>query len=1825
MKKLNDVRNKDIAIIGMSGRFPGAANFREFWKNISDELETITTFSEEELRASGIDEEIIASPNYVRRRGIIGQAQHFDAAFFDITPRDAEIMDPQHRVFLECSWHAFEDAGYIPNTYPGNVGVFGGTGTAWHLNKAHNHPEVQKTASGASIVTNNDKDYVTTRVSYKLNLKGPSVNVQTACSTAMVAVVMGVNSLLSGESDLVAAGGVSVDTPEKRGYTYMQGGMESADGRCYAFDSRANGTVFSRGAGVVLLKRLSDAIADGDNIYAVIRGGAINNDGNLKAGFTAPSIDGQIEVARQALKNAEVDAASLNFVEAHGTATALGDPIEFSSLSQTFQESTDKLQFCRIGSVKTNIGHTDAASGVASLIKASMALNTGILPASLHFESANPNIDFAESPFAIQSQTSRLPASDQPHRALVNSFGVGGTNACVILEAPPKRAASDTADAKLLFPLSAKSSSALEKMRSNLQHYLTEHPEVNLGDVAYTLQTGRSKFSYNTHIVAADREDLLKQLNQATAPLQRDSRQRSSLVFMFPGQGNQYLNMARQLYEAYPQFKENIDLCCELLTDILGCDLKEIIFQPVESSAAPLINETRYTQPALFVIEYSLAQLWLSWGVKPDIMLGHSVGEYVAACLSGVFTLQDALRAVAIRGRLVQSLPSGSMLAVMLSEEALHPRLQGTNIEIAAANYPGLCVVAGEDAAISVFQDSLEQDNIFCKPLDTSHAFHSWMMEPMLDDFRDVMSRISLSAPKIPFVSTLTGDWITAEQACDPEYWIEHVRKPVLFTHACQTLLSDDSQSYLFLEVGPGRSLESAVKQHLRHLPQPPVFCSLPGARDIDLTASTFLNSLGALWSYDIPIDWAAYYGHQVRRRVSLPGYPFERKEFKLPALRPDAISTGQSADIQALKRKQLDIANWFYLPGWKKTAPARYLDKVQTESSQEECWLLFMDQQGLGEAVKQQLLNNGEVVYCVSPGEGYHYADNRFTINADSREDYVELLQHLRRSERYPNNILYLWESDETLATPLNSRESSLITNNFYRPLYLQQALISENILDGLKLLFTTRRVFSVNGEQILQPQGALLTGNARVFYHEYPEVNCHLVDICRDIPSEDLASLLIDEVSIKTDSQLVALRGAQRWEEEYQSVPLPGVAGTPSVMIDDSGYYLITGGLGGLGMLVAEYLAEISNATLLLTYRSSLPPREQWQEWVQNHAVDDEVSTKIAGVLRLEEQGNQVHLLCVDICDAEAMRLALAPFSRIDGVFHTAGIAGGGIIPLKNDADCAAVIDPKVKGSLILDELLSDRQLNFFVLFSSITSIVGDVARIDYCSANAFMDAFSHYRNQHRSGYTVSLNWGKWGDVGMAARWTNHLIKKKKITSAESEEPASGRLLTRDEKQGNASVFNINLAVNRDWVIDDHQLSSTPALVGTTLLNILHEYISEFSEQKSLQVKNIMLTAPVIFHRYWPKAMRLVITPETGGYHFTVQSRGVGDTAWQEHAFGMLKASEEAIAFAGLSELKALCTENYPVKSMSHGLDNAVSHDIFLTLSQRWDNQIALYRHDDLWLVHNQLAESYLDDLNHWQFHPALVDSTSISCLIPQTEDNYLPISYGKVSFHQPITAESYAGVRLRQPYQRGDSMIVMDIVFYDPHGTRLLTLEGYTLIRMTADNQVSDTSTAGAVDTVKVNPSDKDILYYEGREALKRHLDHPHLPQLVIVTSNLPQLVFEAIPERVAEVTHESEVSSDAHTRPALLTEFVAPENEIEIEIAKIWQSILGISGIGVNDSFTELGGNSLLAVQVVSMVSSALETDIRVDLFYQNQTIRGMAELIVFELESVLENS
>jgi phthiocerol/phenolphthiocerol synthesis type-I polyketide synthase E len=748
----SDPNGFDIAIIGMAGRFPGAQTIERFWQNLRDGVESITRFSDAELTAAGVAPAALSDPNYVKAWSVLADAEWFDAAFFGVSPREAEIMDPQRRLFLECAWEALEDAGYEAEEYHGAIGVFGGASmNTYLLHNLQAHGDLLRSEAGLQMIIGNDKDYLTTQVSYKLNLKGPSVAVQTSCSTSLVAVHLACQSLLGGECHMALAGGVCIRVPQSTGYLYQEGHILSADGYCRAFDARAQGTVWGSGVGIIVLKPLQEALADGDRIHAVIKGTAINNDGASKIGYTAPSIDGQARLIASALAMAEIAPETVSYIEAHGTGTPLGDPIEIAGLTRAFRAHTDKQAFCAIGSVKTNIGHLGAAAGVAGLIKTVLSLTHQELPPSLHFAQPNPRIDFAHSPFYVQTALSEWRVDKAPRRAGVSSFGMGGTNAHVVLEeAPPQKASSDSRPWQLLV-LSARTRTALERATANLVARFKKTPDLNLADVAYTLQVGRKGFSHRRMLVCRNLDDAVTALAmlhpQRVATNVREPKGRP-VTFLFPGQGTQYVRMGFDLYQAEPTFREQVDLCSELLRPHLQLDLREVLYprQANAATAAHRLQNTGIAQAALFVIEYALAKLWMGWGVQPEAMLGHSIGEYVAACLAGVFALEDALALVAARGQLMQHRPGGAMLAVPLSPHEVEPFL-GDRLSLAVINEPSLCVVSGPTAAVDDLERQLARTGLHCRRLQTSHAFHSAMMEPIVAPFAEHVRTVPLRPP----------------------------------------------------------------------------------------------------------------------------------------------------------------------------------------------------------------------------------------------------------------------------------------------------------------------------------------------------------------------------------------------------------------------------------------------------------------------------------------------------------------------------------------------------------------------------------------------------------------------------------------------------------------------------------------------------------------------------------------------------------------------------------------------------------------------------------------------------------------------------------------------------------------------------------------------------------------------------------------------------------------------------------------------------------------------------------------------------------------------
>jgi len=887
----NDISEESIAIIGMSGRFPGAKNTDEFWQNLKNGVESITFFSDQELIDAGIDPTVLKDSNYVKAKGILDNVANFDAAFFGLSPTEAQITDPQQRLFLECAWEALENAGYDPKTYTGLIGVYGGIGTldTYLFNNLFANHELRKMVGDFQIGLNNSSDSACTRTSYKLNLRGPSVSIQTACSTSLVAVAMGYQSLLDYQCDIVLAGGASISFPQKSGYLYQEGMIFSPDGHCRAFDAKAGGTIDGSGAGIVVLKRLADALDDGDMIHAVIRGAAINNDGALKVGYTAPSVEGQTRVITEALTMAEVSPETISYVETHGTGTPLGDPIEIAALTQAFRTQTNEKGYCAISCAKTNIGHLDAASGVTGLIKVVLALKHQLIPPLLHFETPNPKLDLANSPFYINTELSEWKTVDIPRRAGVSSFGIGGTNAHVILEeAPfsiPKTQKSNRPWQLLL--LSAKTDTALETATTQLVEYLKQHPELNLADVAYTYQIGRSAFSQRRTLICETLEDVVNTLETRdtkrilTQVVKEDKK--PSVVFMFSGQGTQYVNMGLELYQTESIFRKSIDDCAKFLKSYLELDLRTVLYpnqgQQTEVASQKL-KQTAITQPALFVIEYALAQLWQTWGIQPKAMIGHSIGEYVAACLAGVFTLEEALILVAARGRLIQSVPAGAMLAVPLAEEEIRPFLN-QHLDLAALNTSLQSIVSGTFEAVEQLVAQLAEQGIECQRLHTSHAFHSEMMSPILNHFLEQIQKIQLKPPKIPFLSNVTGTWINDNEAIDPNYWVKHLRQTVHFAAGLQQILQ--KPQHVLLEVGPGRTLSTFAKRHpdnSKHL----VLTSLRHPKDEQPDSAFLLNTLGKLWMAGITVNWSKFHQNEQRYRLPLPTYPFERQRYWIDA-----------------------------------------------------------------------------------------------------------------------------------------------------------------------------------------------------------------------------------------------------------------------------------------------------------------------------------------------------------------------------------------------------------------------------------------------------------------------------------------------------------------------------------------------------------------------------------------------------------------------------------------------------------------------------------------------------------------------------------------------------------------------------------------------------------------------------------------------------------------------------------------------------------------------------------------------------------------------------
>jgi len=1331
-----DISPDAIAIIGMSGRFPGARDLSEFWNNLCSGVESISFFTDQQLREAGVEPSVRQDPAFVGAGGVLQDIDLFDASFFGFNPRETEAMDPQHRLFLECAWETMENAGYDSSRYPDSIGVYAGTGFSTYLFNVLQNAELANLLGGHQVMIGNDKDHLTTHVSYKFNLRGPSLAVQTACSTSLVAVCIACRSLLDYQCDMAFAGGSSVAVPQGRGYFYREGGIASPDGHCRAFDAKARGTVAGNGVGCILLKRYADAVSDRDHIRAVIRGTALNNDGAIKVGYTAPSVDGQAEVIAMAHAVAGIGPESISFVEAHGTGTPLGDPIEFAALAQAFHGVTGRNR-CAVGSVKTNIGHLDTAAGIAGLIKAVLALEHRVIPPTLHFENPNPKLDIERTPFYING-TALNWNPGMPRRAGVSSFGIGGTNAHVVLEEAPHRTHASPARPSQLLVLSAQTSSALEVLAGRYADFFRSSSTPAMADVAYTTSTGRKPFKHRMALVCRDPQEaatILDQEIKAHAVRCVAESGHRPVVFLFPGQGAQYPNMALGLHRDEPVFREALDECIDLLHDHSDVALREALFPTTNNNGMDTdarLAQTSIAQPALFAVEYALARTLMAWGVSPELMIGHSVGEYVAACLAGVFSLGTALRLVALRGCLMQSMPKGAMLAVSADVNVVSGLLS-EELSLATINAPSQCVVSGLTEAIEAIEGKLAQSGTGCVRLNTSHAFHSAMMDPILPAFRDAVAAARPQPPSIPIVSNVTGRRLTDAEAVSPQYWTTHLRSCVRFADGLEKILQQPSA--VLLEVGPGQTLSSLAHRHPAKSANTLIVSSIRRASEPQEDYAHLLRTLGRLWVSGIEPDWKGFYAREERNRVPLPTYPFERKRYWV-----NPPVAHEKREVTPWSRSS-NLSDWFYSAGWRTTElPER------PDANERRTWLIFSEGV-MGDALETELRKRDQRIVVVQQGVRFtSLSADRYVANPDSESDHEAVLRSLQRDGFLPDEILHCW------SIPPASASEGVVDRGFYSLLHLARALDRCSPKPKLRINMISTGVQAVLGDDLIEPEKSTLLGPCTVIPQEQPGIRCRNIDITLDA-SMPVLSAILDDCESSTMDPVIAYRGGRRLVRHYEPLHWPEEKKHGS-LLRANGVYVITGGFGNVGLTLAETLARNFGARLALLSRTQLPLPEAWVKWLAAHDKEEPISRRIRAIRELEALGAKVLAIPCDVTQPHQFELALqkvqSTVTRIDGVIHAAAEMNTRAFRPASSTDCMSAdlhFGPKLTATETLGRLVPQFKPDFCMLVSSISSVLGGLNFSGYAAANSFLDAFAESQNQCQEHTRwLSVNWDGW-----------------------------------------------------------------------------------------------------------------------------------------------------------------------------------------------------------------------------------------------------------------------------------------------------------------------------------------------------------------------------------------------------------------------------------------------------------------------------------------------
>ncbi|WP_406071880.1 type I polyketide synthase [Streptomyces sp. NBC_01020] len=1787
-----------IAVVGVAAKVPGASCVDAYWLNLIRGKESVAALSDEHLRDHGVSEELLTNAAYVKAAALAPDAQYFDAGLFSMTPREAQTCDPQIRLFLETAHAAIENAGYDPTTISAGTGVFASAGAPLYH---EHHLRPQKDALGfplADVSTLNLGGYIATMASYKLNLHGPSMTVQTACSSTLVALHLACQSLRTGDCDTALVGGASIDFPYGHGYLWSEGGVQSRSGHCRPFDAAADGTVFGGGACAVLLKRLPDALADHDHIRAVIRGSAINNDGSDKVSFGAPSAAAQRAVVSEALAVADVRPGDISYVEAHGTGTVVGDPIEISALTDAFTSLAEEplpVGSCSLGSVKGNIGHLGPVAGLAGFIKAVLALEHEQLPPSINYRSPNPRLGLGSSLFRVQDRLTAWPRDPrQPRRAGVSSMGIGGSNAHVVLEEPPAVPAALHQGEPRLVVWSSPTAEAERAVRAGLADAFLQLGEEVFADAVATLQHGRRTHPVRAAAVCVGAHDAATTMTAAeTGRILVSRRPRTSppsVCLLFPGQGSQHVEMAHGLYRSVPGFARAFDEWLDRL------DAPDLPLRDCWRGAAGLdITGTSLAQPLLFAAELALAQMWQQAGVRPAALLGHSLGELAAATVAGILEPDAAATLVLARARAMRDHPAGGgMLAAATGADALRDVLTGT-VTVAVINRADQVVLAGSDDDLADVAEELTDRGVAYTRLPTSSAFHTPLLRDAARAFEKAFTGVTLSPPALPVYSAATGRLISADEAVDPAFWVRQLVEPVQFATALDALV--ETGPGVLLEAGPGQVLTELARRHERArdasvavVPTLPRRGGTAAADDADPDMTALLTAAAHLWVAGTDVSWEAVGQAPLRHRIPLPGYPYQRKQHWVEAPQAADLVTGPDPTAEA-----------HAAPPPTATGPGTGTDTGRPSPFSTLRWtssaltpppliragatavVLLPAAADRANDVVAALEHAGTHTIRVRPADAYRHNGDEFGIRPGATADIERVFAALARHGTEADLLVHA-----ITAAPWPPASTATVRQQLDDSFFSALALAQHGLRTGTtgrvpELITLTSGAVDVSGADPVDPVKASVHGVIRTLAAELPRQRCKVIDFSANTPVDALS----DELCRAGEDLVVALRGRHRWVPRETPLPLPA---NQAPALRSGGVYVITGGMGALGLATMRSIAATGIRPRIALLGRTLPATE---EPVDTWSAD--VTTAVRDATAL---GAEVRLLACDVGDPRQVRRTLdivaAAFGPVQGLLHLAGVAGNGILQVRDPERAADVLRPKVHGTLALAEALAGRPaLDWIVFFSSRAAVDGLVGGGDYAAANAVMDLCTRL-DRFPADRVLSINYPSWTTVGMASR--------------PDGAPAAGTL-----------HWTTTLDAENTWALDEHRLDGTPILPGTAHIDLV---ICAFGRtvpegtDRALVLSDVAFVAPLTARR--PRRVTVVFAADGARHRFEVRSQPADDTTarWVTHATGRI---ERRSAEAPACDLTALRKATRPTGGSAVGA---------FALGARWDSVVEVRDSAHERLVELRLPAQFTDDLRTHPLHPALLDlatSALRGCPGPGPEDRadeaYLPFLYRALTVFAPLQQEVSARVRRKESHH---GQLVADIDVIGADGILLVSVEGFTMRRIdrTAFDADHGGHEADTQDHAGIDPSvGTDILMrLLSAKTPEQILVRPHrngrpvpVPSTADPTTGLP--TSESMRAESSRPRPKAEpVSAPTRpTAPAVESPTDTPDSTSD-RLRGLWTRTLGHDQFAPDDDFFDLGGNSLTAIELMAQIREAFDIELTVGFLFEAPTLAELAEVI-----------